>query len=154
MRKRKGKLHAGAYELGALLDDGTFQAGGTSEEPSAPHGYQDRLAIHRDTPGLKRGARVYLVPQQTTVERRQLLRRAADREVQLLCGVSEHPNVLTFFEYIDNRSATAEVNDETLTAGTVNSVVGFHGSANRCLGSRRLAITFRARIVATGRDSR
>ena len=59
-----------------------------------------------------------------------------------------------------NRSTTAEVNDETLTAGTVNSVVGFDASANPCLGSRRLAITLsgtspaaRVRIVATGRDS-
>ena len=100
MRKRKGKLYAGSYELGALLDDGTFQTGGGADGPSAPSGYQDRLATHRDTPTLSRRARVYLVPQQTTVARRQLLRRAADREVQLLYSVREHPNVLTFVEYV------------------------------------------------------
>jgi serine/threonine protein kinase len=100
VRKRKGKLYAGAYELGPLLDDGLFQAGGGADGPAAPSGYQDRLATHRDTPGLSRRARVYLVPQQTTVARRQLLRRAADREVQLLYGVREHPNVLTFVEYV------------------------------------------------------
>ncbi|WP_437602994.1 protein kinase [Sorangium sp. So ce590] len=100
IRKRKGKLYAGAYELGPLLDDGIFQAGGADDDASAPSGYQDRLATHRDTPGLSRRARVYLVPQQTTVARRQSLRRAADRESQLLYGVREHPNVLTFVDYI------------------------------------------------------
>lgn len=100
IRKRKGKLFAGSYELGPLLDDGTFQTAAEGGGPGAPSGYQDRVAVHRDTPGLTRRARVYLVPQQTTVARRQILRRAADREVQLLYGVREHPGVLTFVEYI------------------------------------------------------
>ncbi|WP_437840178.1 protein kinase domain-containing protein [Sorangium sp. So ce1153] len=100
VRKRKGKLYAGAYELGPLVDDGIFQPSGSADGPAAPSGYQDRIATHRDTPRLTRRARVYLVPQQTTVARRQLLRRAADREVQLLYGVREHPNVLTFVEYV------------------------------------------------------
>ena len=100
IRKRRGKLFAGAYELGPLLDDGTFQPPAEGGGPGAPSGYQDRIAVHRDTPGLTRRARVYLVPQQTTVARRQLLRRAADREVQLLYSVREHPSVLTFVEYV------------------------------------------------------
>ncbi|MEP7123914.1 MAG: protein kinase [Byssovorax sp.] len=100
VRKRKGKLYVGAYELGPLLDDGVFQTGGGADGPTAPSGYQDRIATHRDNPNLVRRARVYLVPQQTTVERRQLLRRAADREVQLLHGVREHKNVLTFNDYV------------------------------------------------------
>ncbi len=86
LRPRKGKAHVGAYELGELLEDGP--------------GYQDRLAIHRDQRGWQRRARVYLVPQQTSVERRQQLRRAADREAQLLYDVREHPNVLRVEDYI------------------------------------------------------
>jgi len=100
LRKRKGKLFAGSYELGALLDDGFMQLDGGVDGPVAPSGYQDRLATHRETPGVSSRARVYLVPQQTSVERRQLLRRAADREVQLLHSVREHPNVLRFVDYI------------------------------------------------------
>ncbi len=86
LRPRKGKAHVGAYELGELLEDGP--------------GYQDRLAIHRDQRGWQRRARVYLVPQQTSVERRQQLRRAADREAQLLYDVREHPNVLRVEDYV------------------------------------------------------
>ncbi|NUP07973.1 MAG: protein kinase [Polyangiaceae bacterium] len=100
LRKRKGKLFAGAYELGPLIDDGIMQLDGGGEGPSAPSGYQDRQAQHRETPALSRRARVYLIPQQTTVERRQVLRRAAEREVQLLHSVREHANVLTLLDYI------------------------------------------------------
>jgi serine/threonine protein kinase len=85
-RQRKGKLYVGPYELGALLTE-------TSS-------YQDREATHRDIASQKRRARTYLVPEQTSVERRQQLRRAADREAQLLYEVREHPNILTYTEYV------------------------------------------------------
>ena len=86
IRKRKGKMFVGAYDLGAVLEDSL--------------GYQDRLAVHRDNPGFRRRARIYLVPQQTSVERRQQLRRAADREAQLLYEVREHPNILPLTDYV------------------------------------------------------
>src|SRR5262249_692581 len=89
-RRRKGKLHVGPYELGELLDE--------------TDAYQDRVATHRDLKigkkPLQRRARTYLVPEQTSIERRQQLRRAADREAQLLYEVSQHPNILTYAEYI------------------------------------------------------
>lgn len=87
VRPRKGKLHVGAYELGAILDDHGA-------------GYQDRLAVHRDNPSFRRRARIYLVPQQTSVERRQQLRRAADREAQLLYDVREHQGILQITDYV------------------------------------------------------
>ena len=86
LRPRKGKSFAGTYELGDLLGEGP--------------GYQDRLATHRDQKTFTRRARTYAVPQQTSVERRQQLRRAADRESQLLWDVREHPNVLRFADYV------------------------------------------------------
>lgn len=86
LRARKGKSFVGTYELGALLGEGP--------------GYQDRVATHRDQKSFTRRARTYAVPQQTSVERRQQLRRAADRESQLLWDVREHPNVLRFADYV------------------------------------------------------
>ena len=85
LRPRKGKAHAGAYELGQILEDGP--------------GYQDRIAAHRKQKTITCRARTYLVPQQTSVERRQQLLRAADRESQLLWDVREHPNVLRIAGY-------------------------------------------------------
>jgi serine/threonine protein kinase len=89
-RQRKGKLLVGPYQLGELLDE-------TDK-------YQDRVATHLDLKvgkkPLTRRARTYLVGEQTSIERRQQLRRAADREAQLLYEVSQHPNILTYAEYI------------------------------------------------------
>lgn len=85
-RKRKGKLNVGSYELGALIDETAS--------------FQDREATHRTIPSQRRRARTYLVPEQTSVERRQQLLRAAQRESQLLYEVREHPNILTFTDYI------------------------------------------------------
>jgi serine/threonine protein kinase len=86
VRQRKGKYFVGPYELGEMLG-----------ETSA---YQDRLATHRDLRGITRRARTYLVPEQTSVERRQQLRRAADREAQLLYEVGGHPNILSYVDYV------------------------------------------------------
>ncbi len=61
IKRRKGKLFVGPYELGSLLDETDT--------------FQDREATHRDIPSQKRRARTYLVPEQTSVERRQQLRR-------------------------------------------------------------------------------
>jgi len=64
-RTRKGKLNVGSYELGAILDE--------------TQTFQDREAVHRTIPSQRRRARTYLVPEQTSVERRQQLLRAAER---------------------------------------------------------------------------
>jgi serine/threonine protein kinase len=85
-RPRKGKLNVGSYELGALLDE--------------TQSFQDREAVHRSIPSQRRRARTYLVPEQTSVERRQQLLRAAEREAQLLHEVREHPNILTLTDYV------------------------------------------------------
>lgn len=86
VRASKGVARIGAYELGAILEQGS--------------GYQDRAAQHADTPALRRRARIYLVPQQTSVERRQQLRRAADREVRLLENVKDHKSILRAVDYV------------------------------------------------------
>ena len=86
VRARKGKSMVGAYELGAVVGEGP--------------GYQDRTATHRDQKTFLRRARIYGVPQQTSVERRQQLRRAADREAKLLWDVRDHPNILRISDYV------------------------------------------------------
>lgn len=86
VKPRRGKLRVGEFELGELVAEGP--------------GYQDRLAVHTAQPKLRARARTYLVPQQTTVERRQHLRRAADRESALLYEVREHPQILSWLGYV------------------------------------------------------
>ena len=86
IRASKGVARVGAYELGSIIEEG--------------FGYQDRTAQHAENTSFKRRARIYLVPQQTSVERRQQLRRAADREARLLEDVKEHPNVLRLLDYV------------------------------------------------------
>lgn len=86
LRARKEKSFVGTFELGSLLAEGP--------------GFQDRLATHRDNKSITRRARTYAVPQQTSIERRLQLRRAADRESQLLWDVRDHPNVLSFVDFI------------------------------------------------------
>lgn len=85
--ERKGKAHVGSFELGAVLEEGS--------------GFQDRAATHREMRTVNARARIYLVPQQTSVERRQQLRRAADREFQLLHELREHTNILRVTDYVD-----------------------------------------------------
>ncbi|HXK18942.1 MAG TPA: protein kinase, partial [Polyangiaceae bacterium] len=86
VRASKGVARVGSYELGGILEEGS--------------GYQDRSAKHAQTPGFNRRARIYLVPQQTSVERRQQLRRAADREARLLEEVKDHRGILGLREYV------------------------------------------------------
>jgi serine/threonine protein kinase len=85
LQRRKGQAYAGQYALGEVLFEGS--------------GFQDRSAVHRTLDGMRRRARVYLVPQQTSIERRQQLRRAAEREAHFLYGLREHPNILSFIDH-------------------------------------------------------
>lgn len=85
IRQSQGVLRVGAYELKEVLEQGP--------------GYEDRLAVHSDNNKFVRRARCYLVPQQTSIERRQQLRRAANREAQLLEDVKGHPNILRISDY-------------------------------------------------------
>lgn len=86
VRASKGTLRVGSYELGSVLEEGP--------------GYEDRTATHTERETFRRRARIYLVPQQTSTERRQMLLRAADREAQLLEDVKGHPNVLSISDYV------------------------------------------------------
>jgi hypothetical protein len=86
LRPRKGREIVGSYELGAVLGEGP--------------GFQDRLAIHRTIKEMRRRARVYLVPEQTSSERRQQYKRAADREVGVLLDVRGSPFILSCTEYV------------------------------------------------------
>jgi hypothetical protein len=56
LRPRKSREVVGSYELRDVVGEGP--------------GYQDRLAVHQSVQGLRRRARIYLVPQQTSIERR------------------------------------------------------------------------------------
>ncbi len=88
LRPRHRRRTAGAYELGDLLVDGP--------------GYQDRVATHKEHVAIRRRARTYLVPEQTTVDRRQTLKRAADREARLLEELRDHRGILACLEYVSD----------------------------------------------------
>lgn len=103
-RAREGKARVGPYELGDIIADGP--------------GYQDRLAQHVDKERIRRRARIYLVPSQTSVERRQQLRRAADREAMLLHDVREHRGVLQFVDYVSDAPLGPTVLFDDFEGGT------------------------------------
>lgn len=86
LRPRRERLQVGAYILGPALAEG--------------RGHQDREAVHRDLPAMRRRARTYLVPDQTDLTARLALRRLADRDASLLFGVREHTGVLTLHDYV------------------------------------------------------
>lgn len=107
LRPRKGKTHVGSFELGEVLQEGS--------------GYQDREARHRDHSSMRRRARIYLVPQQSSVERRAQLRRAAERESQLLWDVRDHPNVLRMADYVSDAPLGPTVLFDELEGGVTLS---------------------------------
>lgn len=83
--EQKGRDRVGEYELRDVL-----QAGET---------YEDRLAVHSTLPDMRRRARIYLVPQQTSAERRKRLLRAAEREATILLDVRGSRFVLGCADY-------------------------------------------------------
>ncbi|KIG17730.1 serine/threonine protein kinase [Enhygromyxa salina] len=88
LRPRKDLLQVGEYELGPVIADGD--------------GYQDRAANLVGFKHIQHRARVYLVPDQVSAEHKQQLRRAAEREVQLLWSVRDSHNVLKSNYYAAN----------------------------------------------------
>ncbi|XXY16176.1 protein kinase [Sorangium sp. So ce216] len=86
LRESKGAMKVGELALGELIEEGP--------------GYQDREAQHERMATLKRRVRSYLVPQSPGQERRDQLRRAADREAEVLSVLSDHPAILRFTDYI------------------------------------------------------
>lgn len=85
LRPRKTLLQVGDYVLQSVFEDG--------------EDYQDRAAHHAQFKHMQYRARVYLVPDQTSVENKQRLRRAAEREVQLLWTVRDSPSILSSHYY-------------------------------------------------------
>ena len=113
VRASKGVARVGAYELGAILEQGT--------------GYQDRIAQHTENKSFKRRARIYLVPQQTSVERRQQLRRAADRESRLLedvTALTDIERLRTLFEMLETKETVLRLLDASRQAEGVQIFIG------------------------------
>jgi hypothetical protein len=79
IRPSQRERRVGDYLLGDLLADGS--------------GYQDRVAKHVALQDVSRRARQYLVARAASEERRQQIRRAAERAFRLLQGL-DHPNIL------------------------------------------------------------
>jgi hypothetical protein len=88
IKPSRGELLVGSYELTELLDDGD--------------NYQEWAARHRSAASVLGRARVYLEPKQANMEQRRSLRRAAEREVDLLQDVRGHPSILHFKDYVED----------------------------------------------------
>ncbi len=82
----KGAQRIGDLVLGEVLEDGP--------------GYQDREAHHERMAEIRRRVRTYLVPQSPTQERRDQLRRAAEREARLLTVLGDHRSILRVADYV------------------------------------------------------
>jgi serine/threonine protein kinase len=85
LKKSEGAVRVGPYKLGALLSEGP--------------GFQDYDAVHERMPEMQRRVRSYLVPHSPTAERREQLRRAAEREARVLTAIGDHPNILGLHGY-------------------------------------------------------
>jgi serine/threonine protein kinase len=88
LRPRETSELVNEYRLGPVIADGP--------------GYQDREARHERIDSLRARARVYLVPQRTSVDERDRLRRAARREAALLSSVQDDPGVLRVLTVSDD----------------------------------------------------
>ena len=76
------------YELRQLLDEG--------------EGYQEHHGTNTSIEGDVARVRSYLVPRATSIERRQMLERAARREAEVLSRLGRHPRILSYRTYQDD----------------------------------------------------
>jgi serine/threonine protein kinase len=82
----------GDYTLDTLLGEGPA--------------WQDWSASHVSIPGLKRRIRLYRVPVGAPADLRQTIRRAAEREFQILQGIS-HPGILKAIDFREDERGPA-----------------------------------------------
>jgi serine/threonine protein kinase len=88
LQPSKAKRIVGGYKLGDVLDEGDS--------------YQEHRALSVTVEGDQARVRSYLVPRATSVERRQQLERAAQREAQILARLGQHPGILGYRTYQDD----------------------------------------------------
>ncbi len=80
LRNSAEQQRVAGYVLGELLDEGS--------------GWQDYEGTSEQVKARYARARVYLVPEASSRERREQLVRAAQREAEMLNALSDHPHVL------------------------------------------------------------
>ena len=85
LRPRRSARIVGGYTLKELLDEGPA--------------YQEHRA-HNEAISDSARVRSYLVPRQTTPERRQMLQRAAEREAKVLARLGRHPRILGYRSFV------------------------------------------------------
>ena len=92
IRPSNRSRRVGDYELGSLLFQGPA--------------YQDYEATHVALKGVKRRVRLYPIPLGASPSDRETIRRAAQREFQILEGI-HHPGLLRALEYKDHERGAA-----------------------------------------------
>ena len=85
LRPSKQSRMVGGFQLKRLVDE--------------REGYQEHHGVSNAVKGDSARVRSYLVPKATTTERRDQLRRAAQREAQLLARLRHHPSILSYRAY-------------------------------------------------------
>jgi serine/threonine protein kinase len=86
LRKSDSPLRVGELAVGELIEETA--------------GTQDFEAQHERMPSIRRRVRTYLVPESPTQERREQLRRAAEREAKTLTLLGDHPAILRLTDYV------------------------------------------------------
>ena len=92
IRPSNRSRRVGDYELGSLLFQGPA--------------YQDYEGTHVALKGVKRRVRLYPIPLGASPSDRETIRRAAQREFQILEGI-HHPGLLRALEYKDHERGAA-----------------------------------------------
>lgn len=88
LRASKAARLVGGYALKELIGDG--------------EGYQEHRAINPALASDVGRIRRYLVPEATTADRREQLRRAARREAKTLAQLGQHPGILGFRSFVED----------------------------------------------------
>jgi serine/threonine protein kinase len=113
VRESNRSRRVGDYELGDLLFEGPA--------------YQDYHATHVALRGVHRRVRLYPIPPGAGPAERETIRRAAQREFQILEGI-HHPGLLRALEYKDHERGAALVFEHDPEALRLDHFVRQHGA--------------------------
>jgi len=112
IRPSNRSRRVGDYELGSLLFQGPA--------------YQDYEGSHVALKGVKRRVRLYPIPLGASPSDRETIRRAAQREFQILEGI-HHPGLLRALEYKDHERGAALIFEHDPDAVRLDHFVQQHG---------------------------
>jgi serine/threonine protein kinase len=138
IRRSQKARRVGDYQLGALIQDGPA--------------FQDYKASHVALTNVNRRIRLYQIPRGAPAEVRRMIVRAAQREFQILEGLT-HPGILRVVDYKDHEHGPALVFEHRPDAVRLDHFLAQQG-ARLSLGDRLGLLRQLAEAVKYAHDKR